>query len=117
MARQAKIRWDKTTKRWYVYFNGRNKYLGYGRGKTDSESYKLAQEKWDEIRLDEEAKARVAKPNADQYQRAIALREAMIDWCIFNRAEPDTHDRLVKELEWLRQYFAKHAPLDWRTIA
>ena len=25
MARQAKIRWDKTGKRWYVYFNGRKK--------------------------------------------------------------------------------------------
>lgn len=84
MARQARIRWDKTTKRWYVYFNGRNKYLGYGRGQTDSESYKLAQDKWDEIRLDGEAKARAAKPHADQYQRAIALREAMVDWCISN---------------------------------
>ncbi len=110
MARQAKIRWDKATKRWYVYFNGRNKYLGYGRGKTDAESYRLAQDKWDEIRLDEEAKARAAKPHADQYQQAIALREAMIDWCISNRAEPDTHDRLVKELEWLRQNFAKPNP-------
>jgi integrase len=110
MARQAKIRWDKATKRWYVNVNGRNKYLGYGRGKTDSESYKLAQDKWDEIRLDEEAKARAAKPHADQYQQAIALREAMVDWCVSNRAEPDTHDRLVKELEWLRQNFAKPTP-------
>ena len=116
MARQARIRWDKTTKRWYVYFNGRNKYLGYGRGKTDSESYKLAQDKWDEIRLGEEAKARAAKPHADQYQQAIALREAMIDWCISNRAEPDTHDRLVKELEWLRQNFAKPIPPSFSCI-
>ena len=71
---------------------------------------KLARDKWDSIRLGEEASARAAKPNADQYQRAIALREAMIDWCLSNRAEPDAHDRLVKELEWLRQNFAKRVP-------
>ena len=93
MATDLKLTWDKATKRWVKIYRGRKLYLGYGKSKTDRQSYQLALEQFEieKAKIDAEA-----KPFADDYERAIALRQAMVRW--LELADATEYDQEVEKL-------------------
>jgi len=92
MARERKLTWDKSTKRWCKCYKGRKLYLGYGRGKSDEQSYQLALDEFERRRAEIDEQAEASKPHRAEYQQAILLRREMVDWLTAERARWPAHD-------------------------
>ena len=109
MATDRKLTWDKATKRWVKIYKGKKLYLGYGKGKTDNQSYLLALDEFERRRAKIDQETEANKPYRSQYELAIRLREEMTRWCLLE-GELAEHDRILREIAHLRRLFARVNP-------
>ena len=72
MARERKLTWDKATKRWCKIYRGHKLYLGYGRGKSDEQSYQLALDEFERRRTEIDEQAEASKPHRRSTSRRFS---------------------------------------------
>lgn len=113
MATVRTLTWHKATKRWKKIYKGRTLYLGYGKSKSDDESYRAALEQFAIKRAEIDAELEQTKPHADDYKRAIELRQAMVKWLLLERDNREQYDRqanadsIAEENEQVMKYMGR----------
>lgn len=112
--RKTKLTWDEAASRWKKIYKGRVWYGKRGVKKSDETAYRQALADFEQWRggID----LQVVKPNTEQYEQAIGIREEMVQICLFE-GETEEHERLVKEIAWLKKNLARANPpkLTWDT--
>jgi hypothetical protein len=74
------LTWDKTCQRWKKVYRGRVFCAARGVKKSDRTAYGQAVAQFQEWKVKADGEADQNKPHADQYHRAIATRQAMLDY-------------------------------------
>jgi len=79
--RKTKLTWDEAASRWKKIYKGRVWYGKRGVKKSDGTAYRQALADFERWRggID----LQVVKPNTEQYEQAIGIREEMVQICLF----------------------------------
>jgi integrase len=110
--RKTKLTWDKAGLRWKKIHKGRRWYGKRGGKKSDDEAYRQALADFEQWRGGVDLQ--LVKPNAEQYEQAISIRDEMVRICLLE-GETEDHERLAKEIAWLKKNYARTNPpkLTW----
>ncbi len=134
------LTWDKAGARWVKVYRGRKWYGVRGVKKSDKQAYQKAVSEFQAWKQIADTDVDAHKPHAEQYSKAIALRQAMVNWLLLERdnqeqfntfmtieqdgKDPEVisiksvggatyneeYDRLVKEIDRLKLDFARLTP-------
>jgi integrase len=110
------LTWDPKNRRWRKYYKGKRYVVScqqLGGPETKEGSYQAANAWWAEKKAEIDLARDAAKPQARQYEEAIANRRDMIAWMHQEgRLEDfaDLHDRLTGEINRLEADFSLDVP-------
>ena len=102
MATIRKLTWEKKEKRWKKVYKGRVWHSARGMQKTDTQAYQTTVEEFQRWRAEIDLQTEASKPYRAEYEQAIKLRQAMMDWLRLEGLETRTpeeraeYDRLGK---------------------
>jgi hypothetical protein len=116
VATTRKQTWDKAGQRWKKIYKGHPFYGERGVKKTDDLTYRTAIEEFERWRAKIDLETDATKPYRAEYEQAIKVRRAMMDWLRLEGLETRTaeerveYDRLGKEVAQLSSDFARLHP-------
>ncbi|MGA2253251.1 MAG: hypothetical protein ABSG53_01200, partial [Thermoguttaceae bacterium] len=110
--KKLRLTWDDGAKRWRKMHKGETWTGKRGVKKSDDVAYKQAVAEFEAWRakVDQQVIAQVPdKLYAEQYERAIAVRQRMIKYCQLE-GDTETQEFLENEIAWISKQFTKPEP-------